>query len=83
MAQLLVRDIEDEVKQQLKQRAAKHGRSMEAEIRDILRAAVAASNTVSEGLGTRIRQRFQGSGLKAGELEELPDWDIHTSRFGQ
>jgi plasmid stability protein len=40
MAQLLVRNIENEVKARLQRRAKRHGRSMEEEVRDILRAAV-------------------------------------------
>jgi antitoxin FitA len=39
MAQLVVRNLEDAVKRRLKRRADKHGRSMEEEVRDILRAA--------------------------------------------
>ena len=41
MAQLVVRNLEDDVKRGLQRRAMMHGRSMEAEVRDILRAAVA------------------------------------------
>jgi plasmid stability protein len=40
MAQLLVRNIEDQVVQALKVRAARHGRSAEEEHRQILRAAL-------------------------------------------
>lgn len=40
MAQLVVRNIEDEVKDRLVQRARRHGRSMEEEVRSILRDAV-------------------------------------------
>ena len=42
MAQLVVRDLDDEVKNRLQLRAKRHGRSMEAEVRDILCAAAAA-----------------------------------------
>ena len=41
MAQLLVRNLEDEVAAALKKRAARHQRSVEAEHRAILRAALA------------------------------------------
>lgn len=37
MAQLIVRNLEDEVVQALKERAGKHGTSAEAEHREILR----------------------------------------------
>ena len=40
MAQLLVRDLDDEVVAALRKRAAKHGRSVEAEHREILKAAL-------------------------------------------
>ena len=40
MAQLIVRGIEADVVTRLKRRAMAHGRSMEAEHREILRAAV-------------------------------------------
>jgi plasmid stability protein len=43
MAQLLVRNVEDEVVAWLKARAAANGRSVEAEHREILRRARAAS----------------------------------------
>jgi len=40
VAQLLVRNLESEVIRELKIRAARHGRSAEAEHREILRAAL-------------------------------------------
>ncbi len=40
MAQLIVRNIEDEVVEALKLRAAQHGRSAEAEHRELLRSAL-------------------------------------------
>lgn len=43
MGQLLVRDLDDEIIRRLKRRAAAHGRSVEAEHRAILEAAVRLS----------------------------------------
>jgi len=43
MAQLIVRNLEDEVVRRLKRRAAEHGRSAESEHREILRAALMKS----------------------------------------
>jgi plasmid stability protein len=40
MAQLVVRNLDGDVKERLRERAAKHGHSMEEEVREILRAAV-------------------------------------------
>lgn len=40
MAQLIVRNLDDEIVQELKLRAARHGRSAEEEHREILRTAL-------------------------------------------
>jgi plasmid stability protein len=40
MAQLIVRNLDEELVRMLKSRAAKHGRSAEAEHREILRAVL-------------------------------------------
>ena len=39
MAQIVVRKVEEEVKAKLRKRAQRHGRSMEEEVREILRDA--------------------------------------------
>lgn len=83
MAQILVRDIEDDVKTRLQQRAALHGHSMEAEVRDILRDALKNDQTLGEGLGTRITARFRGLGLtKDEEITELRGFSL-TSPFDE
>jgi plasmid stability protein len=63
VAQFVVRNLEDDVKTRLNRRAARHGRSMEDEVRDILRNAVKDENRKTEGLGTRLARRFEGRGL--------------------
>lgn len=72
MAQLVVRNIDEDVKARLKQRAELHGHSMEEEVRQILRAATLAGPAAEHGLGSRIAARFKGIGLKEGELPTLP-----------
>ena len=49
MAMLTVRNITDEVHRALRVRAAKHGHSMEAEVREILEAAVSPAGRVKLG----------------------------------
>lgn len=72
MAQIIVRDIEDDVKDRLQKRAVRHGRSMEAEVRDILRNAVRHDQRSKTGLGTRIAALFEGIELEKGEeIKEL------------
>lgn len=63
MAQLIVRDLEEEVKARLQRRAARHGRSMEEEVRQILRNALKEENRPSAKLGSRIAARFARIGL--------------------
>jgi antitoxin FitA len=57
VATLTIRDLDDDLKAKLRVRAAERGRSMEAEVRAIL-AEVLNRPVPSEGLGTRVRQRF-------------------------
>lgn len=49
MAQLIVRNVDDDLVRRLKQRAAEHGRSAEEEHRHLLRAALR-----SDGLLNRL-----------------------------
>jgi antitoxin FitA len=74
MAQLVVRNLEDSVKRQLKKRADEHGRSLEGEVREILRQAVgtrplARQRKRGKGLGTVFHSYFKDLGV---ELEPMP-----------
>ena len=60
MATLTIRDVDDELKTALRVRAAEHGRSMEAEVREILHAALTRPSS-DVGMATRIRRRFSGT----------------------
>lgn len=83
MAQFTVRDIEDEVKTSLKQRAVRHGVSMEAEVRQILRDAVKADVAApTSGLGSRIAARFAKIGLTTA-LPELRGQAVRAPDFGK
>lgn len=57
MAALSIRDLDDEVRERLRVRAAAHGRSMEAEIRDILTDAVSKPDE-SRGLLATLLDRI-------------------------
>jgi antitoxin FitA len=70
VGQLVVRNIENIVKTRLQRRAKQHGRSMEEEVRDILRNAVAEEVMPSGGLGTDISKLFVKIGL-AADIAEL------------
>ncbi len=59
---LLVRNVDAETARRLRLRAARHGRSMEAEHREILRTALADDNNESFwDLADKIRARTEGT----------------------
>jgi plasmid stability protein len=70
MAQLLVRQLDDDVKEKLQRRARRHGRSTEEEVREILRNAVRTEGSARTPLGSRMAARFQRVGLSE-EIQEL------------
>jgi plasmid stability protein len=80
VAQFVVRNLEEDVTEKLKQRAKRHRRSMEDEVRHILRTAVQERPERAEKLGTRIAQRFQRSGL-TGDLPEFRGVDARAAEF--
>ena len=82
MAQFIVRDLEDDVKARLKRCAAHHGRSMEEEVRHILRNAVKEQNQRLPKLGSRIAARFANTGL-ATDLPELRGQLPQSAEFGK
>jgi antitoxin FitA len=69
MAAVSIRDLDDSVREKLRVRAARHRRSMEAEMRAILTAAVAEDDS-RPGLISTLAERF--SGLGGVELELPP-----------
>jgi len=75
MAQVVVRNLDEEIKKRLKQRADEHGISMEAEVRLILASTLKERKPVSKGLGSRITSRFANHGLER-PLPELHGQDI-------
>lgn len=76
MASITVRNLDDNVKRQLRKQAAENGRSLEAEVRDILsRSAGSSSNSSRPKTGLDLvrpliefRERYGGV-----ELEPFPD----------
>jgi plasmid stability protein len=80
MGQLNVRNLEDAVKRKLQRRAARHGRSMEEEIRDILRDAVRNEGKPRKGLGTEIAELFKGIELDE-PIQEFRGFDIKPPKF--
>ncbi|MCW1243840.1 plasmid stabilization protein [Pseudomonas sp. SAICEU22] len=61
MASITIRNLDDQIKEQLRIAAAHNGHSMEEEARLILGKALASVDRAG-GLGSRIRNRFSASG---------------------
>lgn len=64
MASLTIRNLDNNLKAQLRQRAARHGRSMEAEARIILAQTLNAP-VGAENLATAIHRRFESLGMES------------------
>jgi antitoxin FitA len=74
MATLTIRGLDDDTKARLRVRAARHGRSMESEVRSILDEALPPQRA-SGGLGSRIHARFAEVGgveLDLPRRSEMP-----------
>lgn len=80
MAQIVVRNLDDDVKTRLKRLAARHGRSMEDEVRQILRNAAYSGSKAKLPLGTRMAAHFAGSGLSL-EVPELRGQPARPAEF--
>ena len=80
MAQLVVRNLEDPVKLRLQRRARRNGRSMEEEVRDILRSAANDEEAPAGGLGTEISALFAKVGLDSG-ITELRGHEMKPPSF--
>jgi antitoxin FitA len=61
MTQITIRNLDDAVRLKLRARAATKGRSLEAELRDIITRAASEIEPPAH-VGRSIRQRFQHTG---------------------
>lgn len=72
MASITIRRLDDSVKAELRVRAARHGRSMEAEAREILKESLAAKPKPDSELNLAERIRRHIEPLGGVELTLLP-----------
>lgn len=66
MPAITLTNLPEHMRRALEQRAARHGRSPEAEIRDILERALVKDQAPATGLGSRLAE----IGRKAGFTDE-------------
>jgi len=83
LAQLVVRNLEENVKRRLRQRAKSHGRSMEEEARVIIRDAVGANPPRKEGLGTQLMKIFSGKVPKEFKVIEMRGGRYRIPKFDE
>jgi plasmid stability protein len=77
MATIVIRKLDETVKRKLQVRAARNGRSMEAEAREILSGHIAENSVQRKGgLGTAIHRRFAAIG---GADLQIPPRRFSTS----
>ncbi len=62
MASITIRNLDPHLKNRLRVRAAQNNRSMEEEVRSILRVTLADESERSLGLADAIRRRFEPLG---------------------
>ena len=80
MASITIRNLDDEVRRRLRVRAAEHDRSMEEEVRVILRAAVRDGRSGPRDLAAFTRRCFAPLGgveldlPPRGPMREPPDF---------
>ncbi|MBN9037858.1 MAG: plasmid stabilization protein [Rhizobiales bacterium] len=83
MAQLLIRKLDTDVKDNLRRRARRHGVSMEEEARSILRAELLKPESEEYGMGSRIAALFRDIPDNDEPLPELPDTPLRPIDFDE
>jgi plasmid stability protein len=76
MASITIRRLPENTKRRLRMRAARNGRSMEQEARELLTTALAAPEPQPENLGAAIQKLFApfgGVDLKIPKREPIPE----------
>lgn len=58
MASLIIRKVDEKTKSRLRLQAARHGRSMEEEAREILRSSLTRAPQTTGSLADAVRRRF-------------------------
>lgn len=73
MASITIRNLDKSLKEKLRVQAAKHGRSMEEEVRSILKETFAKESCQPDNLAEQIHKRFAAfGGVNLPEIEREP-----------
>ena len=83
-AQIVVRKLDGETKARLQQRAKLHGRSVEEEVREILREPTRTEATPPRKLGDEMKALFGKVGLEPDEeIQELRGIRLRAPDFSE
>jgi plasmid stability protein len=80
MTSITIRNLDDSMKRKLRLRAAEHNRSMEEEVRDILRCALSEEPRLTENLADAVRRLVEPYGgfdpppFPRGPMRDPPDF---------
>ena len=72
MATLTIRNVDEAVKQKIREKAAKKGISMEAHVRQLLHASVVEDEDQEENIMVLIRRKMAERGIEGIDFEEIP-----------
>ncbi|MBE0493596.1 MAG: plasmid stabilization protein [Thiomicrospira sp.] len=70
MASITIRNLEEELKTNLRIIAAQHGHSMEEEVRCILRQVIGQHAPVEKGFGSKLKAKFEDAAADSFNLPE-------------
>lgn len=84
MADITINNLEDDIRDKLREIAKRNGRSMEEEAREILRRVVLPEKDSNSdvGLGTRLAEIFADCQLEE-ELPRLPRQEPRAADFSE
>ena len=82
MAHIIVRNLEKIVSERLRAQAKANGRSIEEELRQIIRKSVLRESAAPNKLCSLMVERFSGIGLDE-DLELLPRQEARAAEFDE
>ena len=82
VAQILIRKVDERVKSRLQRRAKRNGRSMEAEVREIITNASLGEEVPALRFGSATVALFSGSGIYLDEpIQEIRGMKMQIPNF--